>query len=171
MDQCSIGLLKTLWEKEKLLTEKFLLFAMCFLPSWRTFCHFHPMKNCCLQPHLTHYQTTNFRFFQTKRVCRWQFQIWWKWKKVIQTGRKHCGKRRNRSNKQFLLFPQCFQKACFPGVPKGVIVWEWVNLEVSEVCQLGNRWERTGYLKTNVNTCQSISADDRKNSIRRLICL
>ena len=29
---------------------------------------------------------------------------------------------------QFLLFPQCFQKACFPGASKGVIVWEWVNL-------------------------------------------
>ena len=28
---------------------------------------------------------------------------------------------------QFLLFPQCFQKACFPGTSKGVIVWEWVN--------------------------------------------
>ena len=30
---------------------------------------------------------------------------------------------------QFLLFPQCFQKACFPGASKGVIVWEWVNVE------------------------------------------
>ena len=29
--------------------------------------------------------------------------------------------------KQFLLFPQCFQKACLPEVSKGVIVWEWVN--------------------------------------------
>ena len=28
---------------------------------------------------------------------------------------------------QFLLFPQCFQKACFPGASKGVIVWEWVD--------------------------------------------
>ena len=28
---------------------------------------------------------------------------------------------------QFLLFPQCFQKAFFPGASKGVIVWEWVN--------------------------------------------
>ena len=28
---------------------------------------------------------------------------------------------------QFLLFPQHFQKACFPGASKGVIVWEWVN--------------------------------------------
>ena len=27
---------------------------------------------------------------------------------------------------QFLLFPQCFQKSCFPGASKGVIVWEWV---------------------------------------------
>ena len=24
---------------------------------------------------------------------------------------------------QFLLFPQCFQKVCFPGASKGVIVW------------------------------------------------
>ena len=28
---------------------------------------------------------------------------------------------------QFLLSPQCFQKACFPGASKGVIVWEWVK--------------------------------------------
>ena len=28
---------------------------------------------------------------------------------------------------QFLLFPQCFQKACFLEASKGVIVWEWVN--------------------------------------------
>ena len=29
-------------------------------------------------------------------------------------------------NEQFLLFPQCFQKACFPGASKGVTVWEWI---------------------------------------------
>ena len=28
---------------------------------------------------------------------------------------------------QFFLFPQCFQKACFPGASKDVIVWEWVK--------------------------------------------
>ena len=49
--------------------------------------------------HLTHYQTTNFRFFQTERVC----------------------------GRQFLLFPQCFQKACFSGASKVFIVWECVN--------------------------------------------
>ena len=29
--------------------------------------------------------------------------------------------------KQFLLFSQCFQKACFLRVSKGVTVWEWVK--------------------------------------------
>ena len=28
---------------------------------------------------------------------------------------------------QFLLFPLCFPKACFPEASKGVIVWEWVE--------------------------------------------
>ena len=28
---------------------------------------------------------------------------------------------------QLFLFQQCFQKACFPGASKGVIVWEWVK--------------------------------------------
>ena len=46
---------------------------------------------------LTFSQMTNFRLFQTGRVCKQQFQIWWKWEKVLQTGRKHCRKRRNCS--------------------------------------------------------------------------
>ena len=29
---------------------------------------------------------------------------------------------------QFLFFPQCFQKDCFPGASKGVIEWEWAEL-------------------------------------------
>ena len=32
---------------------------------------------------------------------------------------------------QFLLFPQCFQKACFPEASKGVVVWEWVVLRMT----------------------------------------
>ena len=51
-----------------------------------------------------------------------------KWQKVIQTGRKNTvGKGEIACYEQFLLFPQCFQKACFPRASKGVIVWEWVN--------------------------------------------
>ena len=30
---------------------------------------------------------------------------------------------------QFLLFPQCLQKACFLEASKGVIVWEWLKLQ------------------------------------------
>ena len=37
------------------------------------------------------------------------------------------GKGEIARNKQFLLFPQCFQKVCFPGASKGVIVWKWVT--------------------------------------------
>ena len=37
------------------------------------------------------------------------------------------GKEEIARYEQFLLFPQCFQKACFPGASKGVIVWEWVK--------------------------------------------
>ena len=33
----------------KLLQEQFLLFPLCFLPIWRTFCHFHLFWNCRLQ--------------------------------------------------------------------------------------------------------------------------
>ena len=32
-------------------------------------------------------------------------------------------------SEQFLLFPQCFQKACFPGASKGVIVRELVKVK------------------------------------------
>ena len=46
---------------------------------------------------------------------------------VIERSRKHCGKSRNCLYKQFLLFPQSFQKASFPEASKGVIVWEWVK--------------------------------------------
>ena len=37
---------------------------------------------------------------------------------------------------QFLLFPQCFQKACFSGASKGVIVWEWVNFCNGGECKI-----------------------------------
>ena len=33
--------------------------------------------------------------------------------------------------KQFLPFPQCFQKACFAEASKGVIVWEWVKRQIT----------------------------------------
>ena len=40
------------------------------------------------------------------------------------------GKGEIAHNEQFLLYPQCFQKACFPGASKGVIVREWVKKNI-----------------------------------------
>ena len=37
---------------------------------------------------------------------------------------------------QFLLFPQCFQKACFPEASKGVIVWKWVKQAINHLLTL-----------------------------------
>ena len=68
----------------------------------------------CLFPSLTHYQMTNFRLFQNERLCRRQFQILRKWQKAIQTGRKHCGKRRNCSLRAISPFPTVFSKGLFP---------------------------------------------------------
>ena len=48
----------------------------------------------------------------------------WKLSKRIENT---VGKGEIAGYKQFLLFPQYFQKACFPGASKGVIVWEWVK--------------------------------------------
>ena len=46
---------------------------------------------------------------------------------VFDRAEKIVGKWRNCLYKQFLLFPQCFQKASFPYPSKGAIVWEWVK--------------------------------------------
>ena len=49
-------------------------------------------------------------------------------KKLSKRVENTVGKGEIARYEQFLLYPQCFQKACFPGVSKGVIVWEWVKL-------------------------------------------
>ena len=64
---------------------------------------------------LKHSAGSNFKFDENSR----KFSKW-----VENT----VGKGKIARYEQFLLFPQCFQKACFPGASKGVIVWEWVNL-------------------------------------------
>ena len=55
-------------------------------------------------------------------------------RKVSKLVENTVGKGEISHNEQFLLHPQCFQKACFPWVSKGVIVWEWVKLHNCEVC-------------------------------------
>ena len=61
---------------------------------------------------------------------------------VFNIVEKHCGKRRNCLYKQFLLFPQCFQRVSFLDASKGVIVWEWVLMlcDTLEANAFGKRW-------------------------------
>ena len=71
---------------------------------------------------------TNFRLFQTERVCRQQnIEFDENGRKLSKQVENTVGKGEIACYKQFLLFPQCFQKACFLGASKGVIVWECVN--------------------------------------------
>ena len=78
--------------------------------------------------YLTHYQTTNFRLFETERVCGRQFQFDQNGRKPPKRVENTVGKGEIARYEQFLLFPQCFQKACFPWASKSVIVWEWVHI-------------------------------------------
>ena len=85
----------------------------------------------CVVKGLTHYQTTNFRLYQTE-FADYNFKFDKNRKKVSKSLENIVGKGEiacyeQFRNEQFLLFPQCFQKACFPGASKGVIVWEWVK--------------------------------------------
>ena len=66
----------------------------------------------------THYQTTNFRLCRTERVYRRQFQIWRKWKKVIQTGRKHWEKEKLVITSSFSFSHSVFKRLVSQGRQK-----------------------------------------------------
>ena len=77
---------------------------------------------------LTHYQMTNFRLFlKLKEFADDNFKFDENSRKLSKRVENTVGKGEIARYEQFLLFPQRFQKACFPGVSKGVIVWEWVK--------------------------------------------
>ena len=85
---CSTSLLKTLWEKEKLIATSNFSFSHSFFYPFRELSflffkfkivcklfQFGRVKNLSFGKGLTHYQTTNSRLFETEGVCRQQFQI------------------------------------------------------------------------------------------------
>ena len=98
---------------------------------------------------LTHYQTTNFRLFQIERLCRRQFKIWRKWQKVIQTGRKHCGKKINCSLRAISPFPSVFKRLVSQGRQKvslcgnGLI---WTDLFIRCINTKRNEPKTRGFL-------------------------
>ena len=91
-----------MWEKEKLL-----VFSKALFPRGIKRCHLHSSK-------LKDFADDNFKFDKNGR-------------KLYKPVENTVGKGEIARYEQFLLFPQCFQKPCFPGASKGVIVWEWVK--------------------------------------------
>ena len=83
---------------------------------------------------LTQYLTTNFRLFRIERLCRRHFKFDETGRKLSKPVENTVGKGEIAHYEQFLLFPQCFQKACFPGASKRVIVWEGVNQKNFRPC-------------------------------------
>ena len=79
------------------------------------------------QTHLTHYEMTNFRLSQIEEFEDDNFIFDENGRKLSKWVENTVGKGEIARYEQFLLFPQCFQKACFPRASKGVIVWEWVK--------------------------------------------
>ena len=73
---------------------------------------------------LTNYQSTNFRL---KEFADDNFKFNKNGIKLSKRVENTVEKGEIARYEQFLLFPQCFQKACFPGVSKGIIVWELVQ--------------------------------------------
>ena len=100
--------------------------------------------------------------------------------KVLQKGKKHCGKRRNCSlrvispfptvfskdlfcrhvktracfarNEQFLLFPKCFQKTCPADTYKPGLVWAGLNASAKDIDP-----DRNGFTVGNNYACLTIS--------------
>ena len=62
-----------------------------------------------------------------KQFARDSFEFEENGRKLSRRVENTVGKGEIARYEQFLLFPQCFQKACFPGASKGVVVWEWVK--------------------------------------------
>ena len=87
-----------------------------------------PSPHCCLMDDitfyltiliLTQYQMTNFRL---KELADDNFNFEENGSKLSKRVENIVGKGEIARYEQFLLFPQYFQKACFPGASKGVIV-------------------------------------------------
>ena len=75
-----------------------------------------PCACVCVHPStfaLTLSQMTNFRPFQTDRVCRQQFKFYENGTSFSRWVENTVGKGEIARYKQFLLFPQCFQKDLF----------------------------------------------------------
>ena len=102
---CSTGLLKTLRKEEIASNKQFLLFPECFLPIWRTFCHFHQILNCRLQS-LSVWKSLEFIVWERINPFPHNAAFWRPWETSLL--KTLWEKDKFACNEQFLLFPQCF---------------------------------------------------------------
>ena len=86
---------------------------------------------------------TNFRLFQTERVCRRQFQIRRKWKKVIQTGRKHWEKEKLLFMSNFSFSHSVFKRLVSQGHQKVSLCGK--GLTHTRKVAFGNIFEKREY--------------------------
>ena len=83
------NILKHCWKRRKYCCPAFCSFSHNIFAHWSQIPLFYNDEFLHPQKILTLSQMTNFRVFETERVCRQQFQSWWKWQKVFQRCRKH----------------------------------------------------------------------------------
>ena len=122
--------------------------CLVFDPLGLLFMHFLDKSGLKYDIFLTHYQTKNLDSSNLKEFADHNFKFDENGRKLSKRVENTVGKGEIARFEQFLLFPQCFQKACFPGASKGVIVWEWVNLICPRIDQ--------GHIVLLVSVCPSV---------------
>ena len=128
--------MKILWEQEKMLIASTLSFSNIFSYIEIQKLSFDSQLFCHLQvllfwTSLTHYQTKILDSSKLKKFADDNFKFDENVRKLSKRVENTVGNGEIARDEQFLHFPQCFQKTCFPGASKGVIVWEWVDLSSS----------------------------------------
>ena len=122
--------------------------CLVFDPLGLLFMHFLDKSGLKYDIFLTHYQTKNLDSSSLKEFADHNFKFDENGRKLSKRVENTVGKGEIARYEQFLLFPQCFQKACLPGASKGVIVWEWVNLIYPRIDQ--------GHIVLLVSVCPSV---------------
>ena len=90
-----------------------------------TFLDKHPTKKCSAVNPLPDDKILDWSKLKQSADDNYEFDV--NSKNFSKLEENTVGKGEIAHYEQFLLFPQCFQKACFPGASKGVTVWEWVK--------------------------------------------
>ena len=102
------------------------------LASWITYC----MQISCTNPLNSLPYVIFFQMVQIESICRRKNNMQRRnGKFFFEWVEKIVGNGENAGYQQFLLFPQCFQKAAFSGSLKVWIVWQRVKMNFPLGCE------------------------------------